>query len=574
MAAAAEPASPSSQLVRDAFAILFEGWSPAELLQLDPNTDVLSQSLPAVIISGRQRLQLQQNMWALQFDVLHSFWDPLRRVGAGSGGIPTERQFAMWGGKGDELSSSLRMSASEAGEGSATPSISAKLSKIIDPMHTLFSGTDLSVAQSCGRNEQIFRIVVEIEGCRKFTVERSQGHVTTFLQCVRYTFPHLLVPFVTDVTLSGVAATLSFINHNAPLLSTYFPCLFFLFESNPKSFLALFSILSDTVRQRMLQEDLAFQQTKPKKKSSWFSIGSSKIQDQGPLESEVHGFGMAFKDELKFLEEDEKKAKSLADGFKSRYQFMANRQETVAELLNVSVKLRRAMDDECRAWEGVAETFTEIQATLTDDPIAGWGEEGAGPGDEATVAPPSLADVNKVVKAFTTVVSVLQGQVTLPMAVALQVTVGETELHAMSIRQFLRSMIQRAKFVHDKEGLINGKEDIRESPAAGNPAIMAQIKEIYAKQRTTLRSQKQNFSGELSRTGAALRSSLSRACTVVHSMGHHLTDAFDTKHYNDLLRRFPGLVLPATVPVGSEHAVRLLLARVPTTVNLLPMPDE
>lgn len=579
-------------VIRDFYAVMFEGWSPSELHGLDPHLTMLRTGHEPITVPGKCRLLLRSSMCATPFDVIHAFWDPhapppvadrakaldapctqviVHTMGVGerphAHGAPLAARGSLYNGKTSHLD----------------PFQQVFVGLSDNSLVVLNSGSTSKAPSST--DEAWFRIVSDCgTGRRRFVVERSTSHVLVLLQALRFSFPYLAVPFISEVTSSTITVVLEFASRHCDALQTYVPLMYFMFEQNFKAFHAATAGLGDLIRQYQQMEERVFQQAKRPQKSGWFGFGSSSSSTASPSATtnnttagvhgssgdegyETGGMGglMSLKEEVDYAERDERIGKHLPPQFRARYFESTRRHACMSDALQNTYHLQHCLAEEGEALERLAEAFTELQATLSDDFIASIPEEeevekengnvqpivrsptrSAETSDGAASSspkievptrvapPPTVRDVNKILKGFATVCAVLQNQVAIPMATGLCGAVGEVEVYAMTRRQFLRSMIHYAKFVQDKEALVLGKEDIRDTPASANPAIMAKIKDVYAKRRSTLRSQKQHMDDEIARLDRLSKVALGRVCTIVASLFHHLTDAYDSRHYQGL----------------------------------------
>ncbi|CUG58031.1 Hypothetical protein, putative [Bodo saltans] len=643
MASPAEYEAPTV-VIRDAYAVMFEGWSPSELHLLDPHLMLLREKHDPITVAGKNRLLLRPSLCATPFDVMHTFFDPhsqpfvsvrsaaleapclqviVHAMGAGErpqggAGQLLATRGSMYNGKTSHLDPFQQLFIGSASEvAAAVERSTGHVLALLQVQLFIGSASEVAAALAAAQNgssqgkygtESWFRIVSDCGlGRRRFVVERSTGHVLALLQALRFSFPHLAVPFIGEVTSTTVAVVLDFAARHCESMNTYLPLLYFLFEQNFKAYHHAMNSLTEQVKQYSQLNERCFQQAKKPQKTGWFGWSSSSTPPppapNGSASSGANGAGSdegydsagigglsSLKEEVDYAEKDERIGKHLPHGFRARYADSCKRHALMSDVLQNAHQLERCLTEEGEAMERLAEALTELQATLTDDfipslplevtkPVSfvdpcvstsspsssrdpsaispshhsprttvespttsplielahSTNPDASGPLGSTTRVPPPLREVNKVLKQFITVCAVLQNQVAIPLATGLCGAAGEAEVHAMTRRQFLRSMIHYAKFVQDKEGLVTGKEDIRDTPAAANPAIMAKIKDVYAKRRTTLRSQKQQMNEELRRVDAMSRSSLLRVCTIVASLFHHVTDALDARHYQGLV---------------------------------------
>lgn len=586
---------------RDSFCVVHEGWSPSELWAL-AQSDSLSPVALRLQVPLKTVHRVRNSTVMQPFEALHGFWRPQRCNKT----VEDRRRVFSDDTRITVTEVSLQTRQSSAGVSRQLLLGPSFAQAAADPIHlwtAIADGTQSTVQRALldaastdaadGTAPSLFRIVTDIPGVRRFVVERTGDDLLKLLQALRLSFPHLLSPFATSPSLSAMDATSAFLlrYHNSELHS-FLPVLYFLFEQHAKSFIQFFTLLPEAMRDRIKIDEVLLSQASPKVSKSWFGFGSSS--DSAPNESNPLIPIKSYSEEQQFIESEAKNFKTtLPEQFGTWYKRAVTRQDAAANLGVVTQTLLKCLENEAEALESLAGCITLLQADATMDctfPILRGDRDGEPPSPlvlssssstaadaVAVVAPPppvvrkSLRDVNRVLKDFVTLCSVHQAQVTIPLVSGLKIAVGEAELYSMSVRQYQRVMIQLSCFVKEKEDLVTGKVSLKNTNANQNPVILAQLKDLYARHRTTLRHQRTTFVEDMSRNDRYVKEAFSRSKTAMVSVVYHWLDALDERHYSELPRHFDPTSGTdqqkgegGTSSMRAPHPVLLLLSDVPT----------
>jgi hypothetical protein len=92
--------------------------------------------------------------------------------------------------------------------------------------------------------------------------------------------------------------------------------------------------------------------------------------------------------------------------------------------------------------------------------------------------------------------SMLQTQVTLPMIEAMNRAASRYARSALSQRIHTKAGVATAKFVVDKEAMMSGRDSLAATVSAANPAMLLQMKSLYARRRENLRNFLKALPGE------------------------------------------------------------------------------
>ena len=508
----------SRPMANDFFAAAHEGWSPAELagsLTAAGSCDILA---PSHECSSRQCCSLQPSMTAHVFETLHSFWDPLHPAHNGEGS--SRAVFAA------AKVTCVSLGTCDRG---GNKSIGSKLSRYIDPLNTLWapsSADDQQALLDACHQTELFRLVIDL-GWRKVVVDRGARQAGVLLQAMRYSFPSLMVPFCETAPDHSALMELVMVVHRAEaLVQSYLPCLFFFFEPNPRQVVHFFTTLESTLKARIQADDALFPTATAKQRSSWLPFGWG----QSPSDK-ASGVQMSPGDETQFVDTN---GNHLGPHFKKLFVSSLHLHDVACDVSTNTEALDRAIEGEIGAYHELADALTNVQASLSAPPP--WITDSADLDD----APPTMKETLAVVAGFTSMVSLLHTQVTLSMVEALVGASTTFYRCAVTQRTYVKSGVATAKFVVDKEPLMSGKESLANTPAGANPAVLAQMKVLYARKRSSLRSFLKQMPEEVASANARLREPLVVLCRNLLSLHRSIFHASDAAHH--------------TTSRGSSHA--------------------
>jgi hypothetical protein len=523
-------------VLADLFAAAHEGWSPSELMAAmdSAKLDVLSTAPESPLCSvGR----LQPSMACQHFEALHNFWCPIER----DAGKQQTRAVLV----------SARVTCASLGVCDRRgQTLGSKLSRYIDPLNTLWAPSAASDQQAlldaCHQTE-MFRIVIDL-GWRKVVVDRGARHVETLLAALRYSFPGLMVPFCEALPDHGVLLELlALVQRAEPLVSRFLPCLFFFFETNIRQFLAFFSSLGNTIRAQIVADETLFPSATAKPRSSWLPFGWG--QAERPADPP-----MSPGEEMQFVDSN---GSQLGSKFKDMFVSSLLLHDVACEVSLNTEALQRAIEAEIAAHQAFSEALVESQeGVLSAEPP--WMRC-----EDSAEGVPSVKQVLVVVSGFVSMVSLLQTQVTLAMVQALAGASTSFFRLALTQRMHMKAGVATAKFVVEKERLMTGKESLAATAAAANPAVVIQMKALYARRRTALRVFLKTLAAEHTAANERLRCPLVVLCRSLLSLHHSMFHAAEPTHHGWTM----GGAAPDTHPLMSALLPVPVERLLPETAN-------
>ncbi|RNF19572.1 uncharacterized protein Tco025E_04080 [Trypanosoma conorhini] len=468
--------------------VVYGGWTPEELHQFSPHTDVLAPVQGALEIDGSVVVRPRLSMMQATFETLRCFWDP--HPPAPSSGAAVLR---------DCFTCCVQCSRK------SRKSLQGRLDEV-----ACVQGLWLRFVSSFPH--------------RKYTVERTPRQLEILLGALRVSFPYLLIPACCGVSVHAARGLLDFVKSHAEAVAAYLPLLYFLYEMDERSVVNFFDTLEELVRRRRESNECNLLTSRRPRESSWFRWGAPKpVPQEDPFSVEVL-----------FMETH---AARLPDAFKAKFLFARSRKEALGLAGRAAVHLRDALLEDVEAFETAVEFFATSSGRLLKQGCAGWAPDSLQEQHETTSAHAAEDErIKRAIAECMSVASVLQGQVFGPIVNSLVDALRASEFHLETQFCYLQSLLQCAKAVVQNEPLITGAKAAPKSrQTAQSSMLLSQASERYGRMRQTFRAFKLHVEEELALSENAIRRSLVLCCTHCLHAFTIFYDAFDARHHMRLI---------------------------------------
>ncbi|ESL08016.1 hypothetical protein TRSC58_04289 [Trypanosoma rangeli SC58] len=469
----------------NSYAVVYDGWTPEELYQLAPHTDVLAPAQGALELDESVVVRPRLSMIHATFETLRCFWDP-----------------------------------------HPPPQLSG--AEVLRACFTCcMHSSQKSIGSFYGRSDRVarlqalwFRFVSDFPH-RKYTLERTARQLEILLDAMRVSFPYLLIPAGSGASVHTARGLLDFVKTHAEAVAAYLPLLYFLYEVDERSVVNFFGTLEEHVRRRREANECHLMNARKQRGSSWFSWGTSKLVPQEE----------SFSDDVIFMDTH---AAQLPDSFKMRFLFARSKKEALALATSAAVRLRDALLEDIEAFEITVEFFGRSSGKLLKHGCSGWASDLPQKQQQAfSTNAPEDEKMKRAMTEFINVASMLQGQIFGPTFNFLVDAFKASEFNIETQFRYLQSLLECAKTVVHNEPFITGPKAFSRGRQGAQDSIrLSQASECYGRVRQGFRAFKLHLEEEMALSENAMRRSLVLCCTHCLHAFTIFYDVFDARRHD------------------------------------------